>query len=616
MSDPKVSIIIRTFNEQKNFGNLLQAIQKQDYRDFEIVVVDSGSTDKTLEIARDFGCQNIVEIPRRDFTFGYSLNMGCKNARGQYLVFVSAHVVPQNNKWLGNLLSGFNDENVAAVYGRQLGAVGSKFSEKRDFERLFKESICLYPNNANSAVRKDLWEKYNFDEYLFGLEDMEWAKRLKDRGFKTFYEPKAAVFHIHNETWPQVFNRYRREAIAAARLGLLNPPQVKISVLWILAMILGDFAVSLPKILLWKEIIHFRYLQWKGTRQGWFNDRELDLNRDKYALFYPTVNEAVVIKGKYRAVLEETPLAEIKPGDILIAVNYVGVCRTDLEIYDGTLGYYKNGQAQYPIIPGHEFSGTIVQIGASTKYRERFKVGQRVVGECILSRDSQRRQEVGVINYQGAYARFIIMPGEYLHEIPEGLDLKAACLAEPLAVVLRALRRTKPRLNPKAEIAVAGAGAIGNFCAQALAKEGYGVTVFDKNQKRLDIIKNKVKAVSREIIGLDKFDLVVEATGVAGVLDKILRESGRDATLLLLGFPYGNLNYNFEGLVGQEKVVFTSVGGDEEAFNEALKLLPLLDTAPFLEEVMPLSKFNEAWEKHRQGEHLKIILKIKENGNI
>ncbi|MBI2626194.1 MAG: glycosyltransferase [Candidatus Nealsonbacteria bacterium] len=612
--NPETSIIIRTFNEEKHIGNLLKAIKEQEYKNYEIILVDSGSTDNTLKIARGLGCRQVLKIESHNFTFGYSLNIGCQKAKGKYLVFVSAHVVPANNQWLGRILEPFQNEKVSLVYGKQVGSETSKFSEKRDFERIFGNS-ALYPNNANAAIRRDLWQKNHFDEYLFGLEDIEWAKRMKDLGFLAYYEPKAAILHIHNEKWHQIFNRYRREAIAAARIGLSSPPQASYGFLGFARRFSQDLLASFPNFSPDRlgEIARFRYYQWKGTRQGWRNDRYLDFNRDKYDIFYPAANKAVVIKNKQRAVFEEMPLPKTNPGDILIQVDYVGICRTDLEIYDGSLGYYKNGQAAYPIIPGHEFSGTIIKIGANNRCRELFKVGDKVVGECILSRDDKKRKEVGVINYNGAYSQFIVMPGIHLHKIPKTLDLKTACLAEPLAVVLRALRRIKSRLKADGNFAVIGAGPIGNLCSQVLSNAGFCVTVFDKNKKRLDILKNKTKAVSQNMENLEKFDVIIEATGSKEVLEKILKESKSDAAILLLGFPYGSITYNFEDIPGKEKFIAGSVGGDKEDFDEALNFLPKIDTAAFTEKVMPLESFSEAWQLQRSSKCLKILLKVKKD---
>ncbi len=613
---PETSIIIRTYNEEKHIGNLLHAIQRQKYKKFEVIIVDSGSSDNTIEIAKSFSAK-VISIESRDFTFGYALNMGCKEAQGKFLVFASAHVLPTNNFWLGNLVKAFEEERVAMVYGRQMGHNLSKFSEVQDFRRIFKNkpidsaSILAYANNANSAIRKTLWRKYNFDEYLFGLEDIDWAKHHTEQGYIVRYEPEAAIYHIHTEEWHQVFNRYRREAIAAVRIGLSHPPQTRLEPWWLLWRIFTDVSASFPN---WRlnrleEILRFRYYQFKGSRQGWFRDKALDLDREKLALFFPVLNRSVVIKGKGRAELEEISLREMRPGDVLVKVDYVGVCRTDIEVLEANLGYYRDGIAQYPIVPGHEFSGTIVRIGANNKHRERFKVGQRIVGECILSRGGPKdKKEVGVINYNGAYSTYVVMPGDAIHVIPDGLDSKVAAMSEPLAVVLRAIRRIENRLRPNAKVAVMGAGPIGNLSAQALKEMGYRVTVFDRNKERLELLEELVD-VSAALTSLDSFDAVIEATGSKEILEQVIRESRNDATVMLLGFPYGTITYNFEDLVGFEKVFAGSVGGDSEDFVEALNLLPKLRMEPFVQKVFPLEQFKEAWDLHQTSKFLKVLLK-------
>ncbi|MDI6591676.1 MAG: alcohol dehydrogenase catalytic domain-containing protein, partial [Patescibacteria group bacterium] len=555
-----------------------------------------------------------LEIESQDFTFGYSLNVGCGHSRGKYIVLISAHALPVDNHWLSNLLAPFSDQKVAMVYGKQMGTEKSKFSEKRDFERLFgnlpfqSNTFLCYANNANAALRKELWSKHHFDEYLFGLEDIEWARYVTERGYFISYVPEAAIYHLHQENWCQVFNRYRREAAAAVKIGLAHPPQAHPSPFWLVKSFFQDCLASLPKFSLarLKEIGLFRYYQWKGTRLGWYWGKALDLDEERYNLYYPGVNKAVVISRKFQAELKQTPLPRIKPSEVLIEVAYVGVCRTDLEVFEGTLSYYKGGLARYPIIPGHEFSGKILRIGANSW--KHFKRGDKVVGECILSRDSSERKEIGVINYNGAYSNYIVMPARNLHKIPDGMDLKTACLTEPLAVVLQAIRRIEARLKPEDPVAVIGAGSIGNLCTQIFKQRGHRVTVFDKNKNRLELLKDKAETLS-VLKGLDKFNTIVEATGSKEVLNQILKESRRDVTILLLGFPYGNINYNFEDLVGNEKVIVGSVGGAFEDFEKALKLLPQLDIAPFTQAILPLEDFSKAWQLVQSQKYLKVLLK-------
>ncbi|MFA5175240.1 MAG: alcohol dehydrogenase catalytic domain-containing protein [Patescibacteria group bacterium] len=626
---PEISIIIRTFNEEKHLPVLLEALSKQTFRNFEIILVDSGSTDKTLLIAQD-KCKKIIRIHSRDFTFGYSLNVGCRNSLGKYFVIISAHAFPSNNKWLENLTAPFIDESVAMTYGRHIGAEQNKFSEKRDFKKYFCSSeknshpFSFFANNANSAIKRSVWEKHPFDECLTGLEDIAWAKKTQDLNLITKYVPEAVVYHIHEESWDKIYNRYRREAIAARHIGLPHPPLASPSFKRFITYICGDIFDDLNNFNRnrLKEIFLFRFYQWIGTRHGWFhnkNNRSFTL-KDRDSLYFSGANNGVVVLDKNCAQWKEIAMPEVKPGDVLVKVAYVGVCQTDLEIYKGELGYYKHGIAKYPIIPGHEFSGEVVKVGANNQ--KTFKIGDKVVGECVIScgncsfcRKGNRiacveRKEIGVMNHDGAYSKFIVLPAHFLHHIPEELDLKVACLAEPLAVVLRAVRRVEHRIKFASRCAVVGAGPIGNFCAQILSALGHTVKVYDRNESRLKFFKKNIITSSATLEDCADYDLIIEASGNLDALSCVLTKSRAGSIILLLGFPYGKLKYNFEDVVGKEKTIIGSVGGSNEDFVKALQILSTLDTVNFLKAVVPIKEFLYAWKLHSSKEYLKVILSV------
>lgn len=613
---PETSIIIRTLNEEKHLGNLLRAIAEQEYKDYEIIVVDSGSTDRSIEIAEKHNAK-IISIESRDFTFGYALNIGAKAAAGKYLVTASAHVLPLDNRWLTNIIAPLKENpKLAEVYGRQAGHPTSKFSEKMDFIRIFKlepidSSVPIdYVNHANAAVRKDLWEQYPFDEYLFGLEDVAWSKLITEKGYLIRYEPEAPVYHIHEEKWPQVYNRYRREAIAALRIGLPHPPQGRTSLFGFISNLILDYIASFPSYSggRFEEILRFRWYQWKGSRQGWLFDQNVNLEKERFNILFPSFNKAVVIRAPHEAAIEDTSLPEMKPGDVLVRVAYVGICRTDVEVYEGTLGYYTSGLAKYPIVPGHEYSGTVVKVGANNRFQERIKPGMKVIGEVMISKKEKGRREIGVVNHNGAYAEYVVVPGDLIHKVPENLDLKTAVLAEPLAVVTRGLERIKHKLLPQSKIAVIGAGPIGNLAVQSLFTQGHKVSVFDKRKERLEILENKIEKGSLKLEGLDRYDIIIEATGSREALEEILKHSNVDSTILLLGFPYGEISFNFEDLVAREKHVIGSVGAGWDEFKKALELLPELDTEPLTKMVLPIEEYKKAWHMLESGDYLKIIL--------
>lgn len=293
-----VSIVIRTLNEEKHLVELLEAIKVQDRSEFDIetVIIDSGSTDCTLDIAKKYGCR-ITHINKEEFTFGKSLNDGCEFANGKYLVFVSGHCIPVDRYWVRNLVKPLVDE-CSYTYGRQLGRDTTKFSERQLFEKYFPNEsripqIGFFCNNANSAIRRDDWLSHRFNEELTGCEDMYLAKLLVDSGKKIGYVAEAAVYHIHDETWGKVKIRYEREAIALQQIL----PQVQISLIDMLTYITIGIAKDIKKAYakgkLFKEaksIIMFRIAQYYGAYVGNRNHRKLS-QRMKYKYFYPRVSD-------------------------------------------------------------------------------------------------------------------------------------------------------------------------------------------------------------------------------------------------------------------------------------------------------------------------------------
>lgn len=216
------SVIIRAYNEEAHIGKLLFGLRKQTRPPEEIILVDSGSTDKTVEIAKSFGVK-IVSIKKSEFTFGRSLNIGCRAATGDILIIASAHVFPTQSTWVEEMLSPFSDGKVEIVYGKQSGCETTKFSEHCIFRSWFPEASdfdqkSLFCNNANSAIRRSRWLEMPYDENLTGLEDIAWAGALRKANPETkiVYNAEAEVVHVHDESFKQITNRYFRESLALA----------------------------------------------------------------------------------------------------------------------------------------------------------------------------------------------------------------------------------------------------------------------------------------------------------------------------------------------------------------------------------------------------------------
>lgn len=220
---PTVSIVIRAYNERDPLERLLHGISRQTLKDVEVVLIDSDSTDGTLDVARNYGVDEIVQLPRDQFTYGRGLNCGCQVASGTYCVFASAHTFPLRTDWLETLIKPLETDCTALVYGSQRGGIDSPVSEKQVFRQWFPDhDIDVQPqpfcHNANAAIRRDTWTEFSYDESIGGLEDVDWATRVRKAGYEIAYAADATVVHIHHETPREIVKRYRRESRTLAEL--------------------------------------------------------------------------------------------------------------------------------------------------------------------------------------------------------------------------------------------------------------------------------------------------------------------------------------------------------------------------------------------------------------
>ena len=288
-----VSIIIRTYNEEEHLHELLTKISTQTYKNIEVIVVDSGSTDNTIEIASEFDFVNILEIKKEDFTFGYSLNYGIEKSTGEFIVMISAHCIPTDDMWLERIIKPYDDPNVGISYGRQIGVKSTKFSEHQIFKKWFPDKsvpkqLNAFCNNANCSIRREVWlELGGYDEKSPGLEDILLStKMLNDTNYYLSYVSDSVIYHIHNETWNQIRNRYYREAISYSSfhgnekfdifdfiklcyINIVYDIRILLEGSWII----GD----IPPILL------FRYNQFLGTYKGFkYTKRNNELRKRFY----------------------------------------------------------------------------------------------------------------------------------------------------------------------------------------------------------------------------------------------------------------------------------------------------------------------------------------------
>ena len=266
---------MRCFNEEAHIGRLLIGATSQTHPPDEIIVVDSGSTDHTVAIAEQFDV-TVMHVAPELFSFGHALNVGIEASASEVAVIASAHVYPIYDTWIEQLVAPFADPRVALTYGRQETPPGGRFSEQRLLAQWFPAQSARrqrhpFCNNANAAILRSAWEQRPYDEQLTGLEDLDWAKYAIDTGHSVAYVAEAPVVHVHDESFTQVFNRYRREAIA--HKDIYNDQEMGIFTAVRLATIniAGDYRAALSEHRLQetlRDIPRFRIAQFLGTYRG------------------------------------------------------------------------------------------------------------------------------------------------------------------------------------------------------------------------------------------------------------------------------------------------------------------------------------------------------------
>ena len=286
------------------------------------------------------------------------------------------------------------------TFGRQYGCPTSKFSETRDLLRTFGPNRKIhqppdyFAHNGNSAIRRALWEEHIFDEELTGLEDIEWARYWMDKGYHVIYEPEAGIHHIHEERWSQIQNRYYREALALRRLNLKHRRHIPVEVLKELCLGISDLGRSYVNpetsdqytsrnlVGRTNEILNFRFRKGLGTFKGLLEGSCVGNAEIRDDILFQQTCKSLVVRDAQRVAIEDMPIPQVKPGDVLIRVQYNGICGKDLSLVNGVYISGSGHPEEYPLIPGHEVSGKIASLGANVTH---VKEGDSVVIESIQS---------------------------------------------------------------------------------------------------------------------------------------------------------------------------------------------------------------------------------------
>lgn len=206
----RVSIIMRSKNSDWVIDRALAGLFSQTFRDFDLTVVDSGSTDRTLQIVRDYPCR-LIEIAAGDYFPGAVLNSAIAATTGELIVFQNSDSVPLSPHSLSNLIHAFDDEDVQAAFGRQIPRPEADDWVRRDYEASFPDAGPAPPwltlSLPLAGFRRSAWQQHPFYEDSWASEDTEWGNWANNNGLRVQYVPEAIVMHSHNYTFKQIYGR-------------------------------------------------------------------------------------------------------------------------------------------------------------------------------------------------------------------------------------------------------------------------------------------------------------------------------------------------------------------------------------------------------------------------
>ncbi|MFI8005911.1 zinc-binding dehydrogenase [Streptomyces sp. NPDC086010] len=319
-----------------------------------------------------------------------------------------------------------------------------------------------------------------------------------------------------------------------------------------------------------------------------------------------SVSRALVVDRPGSHRLSEGPLPEPGPGEVRVRVAAAGICMSDRELYDG---HRDAAYVRYPVVPGHEWSGTVDAVGAGVdpalEGRRTVAEGFRACGRCERCRYGETSlctagyDETGFTR-PGAFADHVVVPARLLHPLADDADLRAAALLEPAAVIAAAVRAGAP--EPGERIAVLGAGTLGLLAVQLLAAVSPArLTVIDPREQRaslaLDFGADEAIGPKEAEDTRGRYDLVVETAGAPSTAADACLLARRGGRVVLTGmFTPGAVGIDPVHLSLSQLTVRSVFGAPSAAWSHAVRAFTagLLDPAPLITHEFPLERFADA----------------------
>ena len=331
---------------------------------------------------------------------------------------------------------------------------------------------------------------------------------------------------------------------------------------------------------------------------------------------------ALHITGPDRFEMVDKPLPVARPGFSLAKPAYVGLCGTDLDLFDGSMPYFREGVATYPLQPGHEWSGTLLESNVRAAAGTRIildaivdcgRSGCELCGAGLVVR-CQERYEFGVRKgLDGALATAVLAPDRYMLPIPDGVRMRDAALVEPMVTTLEGIRRTAP--VPGEEVLIVGAATLGLAGAMILSARGIRTHVLLRSAVRAPTVEaaGAIPWLAGSRAAVDEFDVVLEAAGTPSAVQAALEHVAPGGRVALLGVPTEPVTIDVGALATHDITVRGVLNGPGQ-YPAGLQALASGEVKPelLIDRVYPFDEIEAAVARSRQPgrERPKVLVQI------
>ncbi len=311
--------------------------------------------------------------------------------------------------------------------------------------------------------------------------------------------------------------------------------------------------------------------------------------------------KALVFAEPRRAVVEDVDVPGIAADEVLVRSRNVGICHSDFELYEGRYII----PVSYPIIPGHEWSGEIAEVGAAV---QGLGPGDRVVGECVVNNGDDHFG----FSISGANAEYFVAKASWLHRLPEELSFAQGAFVEPFSVAYSA-SVAAGGIDASDRVAVIGGGPIGLLCVMAAATMGAQVTLVEPQAQRralgveigaagtLDPTAGPLREQALDTTDGRGFDVVIEAAGAPAAMASALPIAGLNGRVVMVGIDVGGSAPVEIGLVQSKALQVRGIIGSAGLWPRTIRFMATsgLDMSALLTASFPLADATSALDAAR-----------------